>query len=79
VHSPFIDISARHMGIAVLSVCDCHRLEVISQTLLKANYAFFSVRLMLVADKQALSAFLFPLSRQESSSLYVAKRALPLF
>ncbi|WP_313430972.1 hypothetical protein, partial [Siminovitchia terrae] len=41
----------------------CHRLEVISQTLLKVKYTFFSVRLMLVADKQALSAFPSPLSR----------------
>uniref|UniRef100_UPI001C93172E hypothetical protein n=1 Tax=Staphylococcus epidermidis TaxID=1282 RepID=UPI001C93172E len=66
--------------LAVLSGCECHRLEVISQSLLKANYAFFSARLMLVADKQALSAFPYPLSRQKRSSLYVDKQALaPLF
>ncbi|WP_222423122.1 hypothetical protein, partial [Siminovitchia fortis] len=32
---------------------------------------FFSARLMLVADKQALSAFPYPLSRRGHSSLYV--------
>ncbi|WP_144463438.1 hypothetical protein [Siminovitchia fortis] len=70
----------RSAALRVLSGCECHRLEVISQSLLKANYAFFSARLMLVADKQALSAFPYPLSRQKRSSLYVDKQALePLF
>ncbi|WP_212951819.1 hypothetical protein, partial [Siminovitchia terrae] len=52
--------------------------EVISQSLLKANYTFFSARLMLVADKQALSHFVFPLSRWSHSSQYVDEQALAL-
>ncbi|WP_144567919.1 hypothetical protein [Siminovitchia fortis] len=69
----------RFTSLRVLSGCECHRLEVISQSLLKANYAFYSARLMLVADKQALSALPYPLSRQRYSSLYVDEQAIPLF